>query len=455
MPRHDVRVTASIPRRDFVLLMLATVTALCNFAPLMSVVPLWAAGGGGSGAGVGATNGVMLGATAATQVAMGPVLRRFTLKQIFAGGSLIMAVPTPFYLLSDQLAPVLVVSALRGVGFGLMVVAASALVAEIVPSHLLARGLGIHGLATGLPMVVVLPAGVWVAREWSFIPVFVAATTLAMVGAVLAWLIHAGGRSAQERPGPAAGSELLDPAAEADHTAAGVAELLDGESWAPERTEGTRDDAAASQAPARPEQAPERSARPERPAGPQRLGFLGAVGPLLRPALAFFSLTMALGAVNTFLPLAVPDAGVVSMALVAAPLGMITGRFGSGVFAGHLQPGLLVLPGALVGAVGMAALALGTAPGLNSWLVVAGAAVFGLGLGMNQNDSLVVIMGRAGPGRRGLASTVWNFAYDAGMGSGAVLFGAVLAGLDYPWAYALAAAVILLAAPSGRRSVSG
>lgn len=134
---------------------------------------------------------------------------------------------------------------------------------------------------------------------------------------------------------------------------------------------------------------------------------------------------------------------------------MITGRFGSGVFAGHLQPGLLVLPGALVGAVGMAALALGTAPGLNSWLVVAGAAVFGLGLGMNQNDSLVVIMGRAGPGRRGLASTVWNFAYDAGMGSGAVLFGAVLAGLDYPWAYALAAAVILLAAPSGRRSVSG
>src|SRR5690625_5294134 len=177
-------VRQGLASRDFVLVMLATLTALCNFAPLMSVVPLWAAGGGGSGAGVGATNGVMLGATAATQVAMGPILRRFTLKQIFVGGSLIMAGPTPFYLLSDQLAPVLVVSAVRGVGFGLMVVAASALVAEIVPSDLLARGLGIHGLATGLPMVAALPGAVWLVQQWSFTPVFLAATALALVGKI-------------------------------------------------------------------------------------------------------------------------------------------------------------------------------------------------------------------------------------------------------------------------------
>ncbi|MGC0144991.1 MFS transporter [Pseudactinotalea sp. Z1732] len=417
----------AIPRRDFTLLMLATVTALCNFAPLMTVVPLWAAGGGGSGAGVGATNGVMLGATAITQLAMGPVLARFTLKQIFVAGAAVMAAPTPFYLLSDQLAPVLVISAARGVGFGLLVVAASALVAEIVPSHLLARGLGIHGLGTGLPMVIALPAGVWVARQWSFTPVFVASTVLAVVGAVLASLLHAGGRPADERPGPAAGSVLLDPSVEADHTA-GATELLESS----------------------PAEAQVRAGAATRKRRIGQPGVLGAIGPLLRPALAFFSLTMALGAVNTFLPLAVPDASVVSLALVVAPLAMITGRFGSGVLAGHLQPGRLVLPGAVVGAVGMGALALGAAPGMNSWLVVAGAGVFGLGLGVNQNDSLVVIMGRAGPRRRGLASTVWNFAYDAGMGSGAVIFGALLAGIDYPWAYGLAAVVIAVAAPVGR-----
>src|SRR5699024_10437821 len=276
------QVREAIPRRDFILLMLATVTALCNFAPLMSVVPLWAAAGGGSGGGVGATTGAMMATTAATQVGMGPILKRYTLRAIFVAGALIMAAPTPFYLLSDHLAPVLAVSAVRGVGFGLLVVAASALVAEIVPSHLLARGLGIHGLATGLPMVAALPAGVWVAQQWSFTPVFVAATVLAVVGAGLGSLLGAGGRPADERPGPAAGGDLLDPEAEADHTAAAT-EWIESEPPAP-------------------------------PRGGQR-GFLGALGPLLRPALSFFSLTMALGAVNTFLPLAIPEAAVVSLAL--------------------------------------------------------------------------------------------------------------------------------------------
>lgn len=409
-----------IPRRDFVLLMLATVTALCNFAPLMSVVPLWAAAGGGSGAGVGATTGAMMAATTATQLSMGPVLKRFTLRQIFAAGALIMAVPTPFYLLSDQLGPVLVISAARGIGFGLLVVAASALVAEIVPAHLLARALGIHGLGTGIPMVAALPASVWLVQQWSFTPVFIAATVFALVGMVLASMLSAGGRSADERPGPAAGSELLDPESEGDHTAAGATDLLDDEPRA--------------------EPAAERS------------GVLGVLGPLIRPALAFFTLTMALGAVNTFLPLAIPDAAMVSLALFAAPAAMIAGRFGAGVVGSYMQPGRLVLPGTLLGGLGMAGVALGTAGGFSTWWVVVGAAVFGFGLGAAQNDSLVAIMNRAGPGRHGLASTVWNFAYDAGMGTGAVLFGAVVGGVGYAWAFGIAMVVIVLVAPTARRS---
>src|SRR5690625_600336 len=100
--------------RDFVLVMLATATALCNFAPLMSVVPLWAAAGGGSGAGVGATTGAMMATTAATQLAMGPVLKRFTLRQIFVAGALTMSLPSTLYLLSDHLRLVLAVLACPG-----------------------------------------------------------------------------------------------------------------------------------------------------------------------------------------------------------------------------------------------------------------------------------------------------------------------------------------------------
>lgn len=402
-------------RRDFVLLLLATLTALCNFAPLLSVVPLWAAAGGGTGTGVGATTGAMMAATALTQLSMGPVLRRFTLRQIFVIGALIMAVPTPFYLLSDQLGPVLVVSAVRGIGFGLVVVSASALVAEIVPARQLARGLGIHGLATGLPMVAALPLAVWVVQQWSFTPVFLGATALTVVGMGLAALLSVGGESAQERPGPATGAELLGEATDADR--AGRAKVSAFRRWF------------------------------------GQAGSFWALGPLLRPALVFFTLTMALGSVTTFLPLAMVDAATVSLALFVLSLAMIVGRFGAGVLGGHLDPGRLVLPGALAGAAGMTGVVLGTVNDHIVWPAVVGAAIFGLGLGSAQNDALVTILHRAGPGRHGLASTVWNFAYDAGIGTGSVLFGAVLTGLDYPWAFALAVGVILAAAPAARRAL--
>ena len=448
-------VRRGLASRDFVLVMLATATALCNFAPLMSVVPLWAAAGGGSGAGVGATTGAMMATTAATQLAMGPVLKRFTLRQIFVAGALIMALPTPFYLLSDQLGPVLAVSAARGVGFGLFVVAASALVAEILPAHLLARGLGIHGLATGLPMVAALPGAVWLVQQWSFTPVFLAATALALVGMVLGSMISAGGKTPEERPGPAAGSDLLDPRAERDHTAAGATDLLEAETDTTGQVDaGGADTDRTGTDGGNTDRTGTDGANTGRTGagGAGRTGLLGAVGPLIRPALPFFTLTMALGSINTFLPLAIPDPAMVSLALFAAPAAMIAGRFGSGVIAGHFKPGRLVLPGTAVGALGMAGLALGTAATLSTWWVVIGAAVFGLGLGIAQNDALVAIMNRAGPGRHGLASTVWNFAYDAGMGTGAVLFGAVLGALDYPWAFGLTVVVIVLVAPTARRS---
>ncbi|MEE6282274.1 MFS transporter [Georgenia sunbinii] len=379
--------SARSPRRDFALLLLATVTCLSNYAALLSVVPLWAASAGSTATGVGATTTAMMAATAATQLAMGPLLRRLSLRRMLTGGALVMTLATPFYLLSAELVPVLVVSAVRGVGFALLVVAGSALVAEIVPAQRLARGAAAYGLAAGLPQLVALPLGVWVAQRWSFTPVFVAATVLALVAVPLGAALTAGGEkgSGGARPDPGGGG-------------GGAAVTL---------------------------------------------------RPLVAPALVFFTLTMGFGGIVTFLPLAVPDAATAPAALFVASLCMLVGRMAAGMAGDRLTAGRQLLPGALVGAAGMVGIALGTTAGGGAWVAV-GAGLFGLGLGIVQNDSLVLILGRAGPGRHGTASAVWNFAYDGGTGAGAVLLGAVVAGADYPWAFAASALVIAVVAPAGR-----
>lgn len=393
-------------RRDLALLLLATVTSLSNYAPLLSVVPLWAASAGSTATAVGSTTTAMMAGTAATQLAMGPLLRAIPLRRMLILGTGLMAVATPFYLLSAELLPVLAVSVVRGIGFAFVVVAGSALVAEIVPAQRLARGAGLYGLAAGLPNVVVLPVAVWVVQQWSFVPVFLGATASALVAVPLGAMlsvgrVDTGPRRREVRPSE---PQLGEPP---QSLAAGSAEAGTG----------------------------------------SRRGLRA----LVAPALVFFTLTMGLGGLVTFLPLAVPRAAAASIALFASSLCMIAARVGAGILGDRMTPGRLLVPSAVVGAAGMAAVAVGTGAGGPLWLAVVGAGIFGFGLGAVQNDSLVTILGRAGPGRHGTASAVWNFAYDGGTGAGAVLLGLVVAGADYRWAFAVAALVILAVAPAGRR----
>jgi predicted MFS family arabinose efflux permease len=75
-------------------------------------------------------------------------------------------------------------------------------------------------------------------------------------------------------------------------------------------------------------------------------------------------------------------------------------------------------------------------------LLVCGAALFGIGFGLLQNATLVLIMGRVSESEYGLGSTVWNVAFDAGTGLGAFLFGFVIAAFGYSWAFYLCAGLV-------------
>lgn len=378
-PPAPAPIRARLFTRDFVLLLAASFTGFASVIPLMSVAPLWASEGGAGSAGVGAVTGTMMAVTVATQLAMGPLLRVLTLRRMLALGAFILAVATPLHALSDAIGPVLVVSAVRGGGFALLVVACNALVVELVSPMRIGVGSGAVGLAAGLSNVLALPVGVWVAQNVGFVPVFLAAGLLALAAVPLTLAITPTAPATQE----------------------------DGSDSAAGRT---------------------------------------TLRPLATPAVVFFAASAAYGASMTFLPLATPEAAAGPLALLTLGLGTIVGRVGGGSVGDRIGSKRLLLPAAVLAVLGVAGAAVGVAVEATA-VVVAMVGVFGVAFGVVQNSSLVVIFERAGPGRHGLGSTVWNIAFDAGTGAGAMVLGGVVLAGGYPWAFAVVAAMIAATVP--------
>jgi predicted MFS family arabinose efflux permease len=83
--------------------------------------------------------------------------------------------------------------------------------------------------------------------------------------------------------------------------------------------------------------------------------------------------------------------------------------------------------------------------------VIGGAAVFGAGFGLLQNATLALMYTRTDRTGYDAVSAIWNAAYDAGMGAGAIGMGLVAASLGYPATFLLTAALVIPALiPAGR-----
>lgn len=163
-------------------------------------------------------------------------------------------------------------------------------------------------------------------------------------------------------------------------------------------------------------------------------------GPLLRIFLTFAATTTAAGVIVTFLPLAVaPGSGLFSAAGALLVVGVATtaGRWWAGRFADRRDPRLLFSPGILAAALGMVALPWG------GMFLLGGAALFGVGFGLLQNATLVLMMERVSESEYGLGSTLRNVAFDAGIGLGALLFGFVIAAIEFSWAFYLCAGLMV------------
>jgi MFS family permease len=162
------------------------------------------------------------------------------------------------------------------------------------------------------------------------------------------------------------------------------------------------------------------------------------------PWLVMLVCAASAGGVITVLPLAQP-AGPAAGALFALTAAQLVGRSISGELGDRLGLGGRVTAPALgVAALGAGMVAWGLT-GVGTAAVLAGAGLVGLGFGAVQNDTLVTLFARAGPGRSGPASSVWNTAYDAGTGLGATTLSAVLGAAGAPWSFVVAALACVLA----------
>lgn len=370
-------------------LLAMTTLGFSGYALLLPVSPLWATHGGAGTAGAGAVNGVLMLFTVLMQPVVPGMIRRWGWGVVMAAGVALLGLPSLAHLLSDNLLPILALSAVRGLGFGILTVTGSAAIAELVPPERRGRAIGLYGLAIAAPQLVLLPLAPWVAQTYGFWLLFTAATV----------------------PVLAIGPALV------------VGRILDG-------VEAARRAGGASVA-----------------ADPS------AYRALVAPVTLLLAVTLAGGALLTFIPQATSSAALTTLGLLllTATATLSRWRFGALADRHGVQP--FMAPLVVMTSVGMAAIAWSVREPDETgavWLLV-GMAMVGTCYGGLQNLTLVAAFQVVSQRRYGMASAAWNMGFDAGTGIGAVLVGMVAAGTSFRTAFLVAAGLSLLTLPMALR----
>lgn len=182
-----MRLFTEVP--GFTALSFATAAAFGAFSLMLPVIPLAVILTTGSDTLAGATTMVFMAVTVATQLVTNRIIRRYGYRRVMLAAAFLLGVPTLWYLVSMDTASLLLVAAVRGMGFGSLCVAQFALVAHIAPPGALGKASGIIGLFTGAAQMVGLPAGLWLSEHVGNSVVFIAGALVALVAAGLAVLI--------------------------------------------------------------------------------------------------------------------------------------------------------------------------------------------------------------------------------------------------------------------------
>ncbi|GAA1535638.1 MFS transporter [Dactylosporangium maewongense] len=384
--------------RSLLLVSTVDLLGLTAFYALLPVVPAAVAASGAGGAAAGLTTGVLMASTVVAELVLPRLVARFGYRAVIAAGLLLLGLPALGLTVTTAFGAVLAVCALRGIGAATLFVACGAWSAQLLPPDRRGEGLGLVGVVSGVPAVVGMPAGLWLAAHAGFPTAYATGAVLALT-ALLALPLLPGTDGVTRRPPSPSGT--------------------DG------RADGDRAGASASSQP----DADNRAAD----------GMMRALREpvLTRPAIVFGGACTLAGIVATFLPAALPHAGagVVATALLLQALTATVTRWWAGRAGDRHGPRRLLTPAMLAATTGFAALAVAAHP----VAVLAAAVVFGAGFGALQTASLAVMLDAAPPSRYGAVTAVWSVAYDGGLGAGAAGFGLLATATGYPAGFAVTA----------------
>ena len=305
---------------------LAEFTSLTSFFLLLSVMPMLAAAAGAGSSAAGLMTGALLLGTVAAEAVATAAIRRFGYRSVLGAGAVLLGAPALAMLAPEPQAVMVSVSLVRGFGFGLSGVATGALTARLLPPQRRGEGLGLLGLVSGVPAIVALPAGVWLAGHH----LAAAAAAIAAVAGLL----------------PLAAIRWLPGGREARRTTRA------------RRTRGTR-------------------------------GSGWMAGAALRLPLIFAAATIAAGVLDSFLPLAKGIPGnLCPAALLVQAITATLSRWQAGKHGDRYGHARLLIPALAVAAAGTAAMiALGSPVALFAGMVLFGA---GFGVLENATFALLI-----------------------------------------------------------------
>src|SRR4051794_11427553 len=149
----------------------------------LSVVPLVAQEDGSASSAGFATVALLL-ATVACELVTPRLVSLVGYRWALAGGLLFLGAPTIVLVFVASTPAILAVSVLRGIGFAISVTAGGAVTASLIPAERRGEGLALVGIVGGVPGMLALPAGVWMAAHWGYAPVFVVTTVATLLALV-------------------------------------------------------------------------------------------------------------------------------------------------------------------------------------------------------------------------------------------------------------------------------
>ncbi|CAM5453538.1 MFS transporter OS=Streptomyces antimycoticus OX=68175 GN=SANT12839_020490 PE=4 SV=1 [Streptomyces antimycoticus] len=376
-------------------LLMVVLCCFSAFAPPLPVSPAWAVSGGADEFGAGLVTAVLMAATVLAQLCVKTALRVLGWTRILVLGSLLLGLPALLQALSDHLLPILLTTAFRGVGFGIVTVCGSTAAAALAPRGRQGAAIGLYGFAVALPNLT--PAAPWLVDTFA-LPAIIACGALPVLA--LPWT-RALGRVVEAR---------IDSPAPTD-------------------------------------------SHPRHPAPATTV-----LRRILLPLTVLLLVTAAGGAVLTFAPQFTTTPTLAATALLALTATAAVSRWGCGVGDRiALRPISGALASAACAGLALIALAVGSESvpvlALPTGLVVLGAAYGGL-----QSLTLVQAFTYAGAENRHTTSVAWNIGYDAGTGLGSTL-GLAAQAATFSTGFATMSAVMAVAALTvlltGRRPATG